>query len=64
MKGENIVTIQQIHEQLNFLAGRKIHVRHLTTLLSCWRKKMGYKTRGKRGWLRESDARSFLCYAW
>ena len=64
MNEENKITIQQIHEQLNFYAGRKIPAKHLSILLSCWRKQKGYKSRGREGWLRESDARDFLRYAW
>ena len=64
MKTEQKVSIPEIHEQLNFYAGRQISAKHLSILLHCWRKKRGYKSRGREGWLRESDARDFLRYAW
>ena len=64
MKSENTMTIPELHEQLNFYAGREIPSRHMSILLSCWRKHKGYKYRGRQGWLRLSDARDFLRYAW
>lgn len=64
MKQEHRMTIPEIHEQLNFYAGREISSKHLGILLSCWRKKKGYKQRGREGWLRLADARDFLRYAW
>ena len=64
MKNEQKITIPEIHEQLNFYAGRVIPSKHLGILLHCWRKKKGYKSRGREGWLRESDAKDFLRYAW
>ena len=63
MKEDKKMTIPEIHELLNSYAGRKISSKHLSILLSCWRKKKGYKSRGREGWLRESDARDFLRYA-
>jgi len=64
MNEEKKISMYDIHEQLNFYAGREISSKHMGILLSCWRKQKGYKSRGKRGWLRESDARDFLRYAW
>ena len=64
MKSEQKMTIPEIHETLNFYAGRTIPTKHLSILLACWRKKKGYKSRGREGWLRLSDARDFLRYAW
>ena len=64
MKAEKKMTIPEIHEQLNFYAGRKVSAKHLGILLHCWRKKKGYKYRGRQGWLRYEDAMDFLRYAW
>ena len=64
MKNETKLTIPEIHERLNSRAGREISSKHLSTLLHCWRKHKGYKSRGREGWLRESDALDFLEYAW
>ena len=64
MKEENILTIPEIHEILNQKAGREISSKDLSTLLFCWRKKKGYKSRGREGWLRKNDADDFIRYAW
>ena len=64
MKQENKMTIPEIHEQLNFYAGRKIPPKDLGILLHCWRKQRGYKSRGREGWLSLQDAKDFLRYAW
>jgi hypothetical protein len=64
MKNEHVVTIPEIHEILNQKAGRIIPPKHLSLLLSCWRKKKGYKSRGREGWLRKQDADDFIRYAW
>lgn len=64
MKEENKISIQEVHQQLNFYAGRKIPVKDLEVLLECWRKKMGYQTNGREGGLDAEDVPKFLRYAW
>ena len=64
MKQENNITIPEVHERLNARAGKKIPTRILSILLSCWRRSRGYKTRGRQGWLKQTDADDFLHYAW
>ena len=64
MRQENKITIPEIHERLNARAGREVSPRHLSILLACWRIHRRSKSRGRQGWLRESDALDFLDYAW
>ena len=64
MKQENKITIPEVHEQLNALAGRTIPSRHISILLACWRKHKGYPSRGRQGWLSRADATDFIRYAW
>ena len=64
MREENKISMEEVHERLNARAGEEVPLRRFEILHDCWKKHKGYKSRGDDGWLRVSDAKDFLKYAY
>ena len=64
MKNENKIPLAHIKDAVETFKNIGYTAKEWETLLYGWRHKKGYLKRvTNKGWLREADARSLICYA-